>query len=83
MSIRIEFELSRDDWKEANWLYHRKRQPTHNHLQLLVQVGYAATALGSFLLVKRSDGGGWVAPVALIVVGLFVPAQHDEARTAG
>jgi hypothetical protein len=90
MSIRIEFELSRDDWKEANWLYHRKREPAHDHLKLLVQVGCAATALGFLLLLKRPDGGGWVAPVALIVLGLFVPlrlnamkhAQRDDAWSA-
>jgi len=80
MSIRIEYELSRDDWKEASWLYHRKHEPKYNHLKLLIHVGYAATALGFLLFFKRLDGGGWVAPVALMAVGLFIPLRLSAMK---
>ncbi|MDB5322980.1 MAG: hypothetical protein JWN40_4611 [Phycisphaerales bacterium] len=80
MSIRIEFEPSREDWKEATWLYQRKREKRHSPLQWLMFVGYAATALGFLLLVKRPDGGGWVAPAALMVVGLFIPLRLNAIR---
>jgi hypothetical protein len=90
MSIQIEFELSREDWDEAVRLYARKREPRHNPMRMLTYVGCAATALGFLLLVRRPDGGGWVAPVALIVSGVFVPlrlnaivhAQRDDAWAA-
>jgi hypothetical protein len=83
VSIRIEFELSRDEWKEALWIYHRTSQATRdNPLQLLRSVGLAATVLGVFLLLKRFDGGGWVAPVALIALGLFIPLRLNELKYA-
>jgi len=80
MSIRLEFELSREDWKEAVWLYYRKREPQNDPLKLLMYVGYAATALGFLLLVKRPDGGGWLAPVVLVVVGLLIPLRLTAVK---
>src|SRR5258706_15570640 len=82
MSIRLEFELSHEDWKEAVWLYHRKREPQHDPLKLLMYAGYAATALGFLLLVKRPDGGGWLAPVALVVVGLLIPLRLTAVKVS-
>jgi hypothetical protein len=80
VNIRIEFELSRGDWKEGLWLHRRKRESRHNPLTLLMKVGIAAAVLGILLLVKRFDGGGWVAPAALIAVGLFIPLRLNELR---
>jgi hypothetical protein len=83
VSIRIEFELSYEEWKEALWVYRRTSEATRdNPLQLLRSVGLGATVLGTLLLLKRFDGGGWVAPVALIALGLFIPLRLNELKYA-
>jgi hypothetical protein len=82
MSIKLNFELSREDWKEAVAIYHRRRASRHNLYWPLVYAGFAATALGFLLLVRRPDGGGWVGPVALMSIGLFVPLRLSAIRSA-
>jgi hypothetical protein len=39
---------------------------------LAAYLGYGATSLGLLLLLERPDGGGWVAPASLILVGTLV-----------
>ena len=80
MSIIVEFELSREDWNQAVSIYYRKRPRQANPLRPLAYAGFAATALGFLLLVQRPDGGGWIAPVALMGIGLFIPLRFSAVR---
>jgi hypothetical protein len=90
--VRIEFETTRDEVKEAAWVHWRRNPDSEkDRFQLLNLAGFGATALGLLLLTVRPDGGGRVAPIALIAIGLFIPlrqkavmfAQNHEAWTRG
>jgi hypothetical protein len=85
--LKIEFEPTRADWQEADWLNRRLHKGRPNPFKILRIAGLAAAALGALLLVKRPDGGGWVGPVLLIGFGLFVPLRllaiaHAQAEEA-
>lgn len=88
--MRIEFETTQDDVKEGVWLHLRKHSDSQkDRFRLLNLVGFAASGLGLLLLTIRPDGGGRVAPIALIVTGLIIPlrlkaimfAQNEERWT--
>jgi len=80
MNIQVEFELTFEDWKEAMWLHRRRGAPADQPLRWLNYFGLGAASLGFVLLVQRLDGGGWVAPLALILMGLLVPLQLISVR---
>ena len=80
--MRIEFELNREDWDAAVWVHGRRGSAATDPTVAQGRAGCAAAALGLFLWVMRVDGGGWVAPAALVAFGLFVPARLITMRNA-
>jgi hypothetical protein len=82
MSIQIQFELTLDDWKEVMWLRRRRSTPGSQPLRWMNPLCASAAAVGIVLLFGHPAGIGWVAPVALIFFGLFVPFQMISAREA-
>jgi hypothetical protein len=85
--MRFEFQLTRDEWADASNLHRRRDPNARSNWGRPIQLACTASAvLGLFLLAKRVDGGGWLAPAALIAVGLFVPirlilaAHAEQAR---
>jgi len=80
--MQLEFELSKEDYREAMRLHRRKNPDESDPPQLLNYVGFATTALGFLLLTVRPDGGGRVAPIVLIVLGLFIPLRQKSVMFA-
>jgi hypothetical protein len=76
--MQLEFELSKEDYREAVRLHRRNNPDESDPPQLLNYVGFATTALGFLLLTVRPDGGGRFAPIVLIVVGLFIPLRQKS-----
>jgi hypothetical protein len=80
--VTIEFELTREDWMEAAWVHRRRRPVSRRPRQLLTLLGFAVAGLGMVLLTLRPDGGGRVAPIALLVTGFFIPLELKRTELA-
>jgi hypothetical protein len=80
--VKLEFQTSKSDWMEAHWIHRRQSPDTGNPATLLNVVGFAATALGALLLSRHQPHDSRIAPIALIVVGLFIPLRQAAIKHA-
>jgi hypothetical protein len=73
--LTLEFELQLDEWKASYPLRQRTHPSSPRFLRQLRYIGYGSVALGVLLLATQDDHGGWIAPIALMAVGLFIPIR--------
>ena len=73
--ITCEFQLEAEDVKAGMKLHGRRKLSEPDPYRQFMIVGYASVAAGVVLLATQAQRGGWMAPLALIGVGLFIPIR--------